>query len=431
MRTLLAFLTCVLGTALAQESPPGGAPTFSVSLEQGWRISAESEVDFPNIQESDLTAGLNPKFTLKTSLNWPARDRDGRIMVKPKGSAAWKTNGDPIKLEATLVLLPQGACQLNLRKIEYSDRSQRYWIEFQAEKINAFDLGGSGKWSGTRQEWPAKRATVESAIREVYLKAVTPQGPPTGKEKIGLDIAGDSKAAWRLFATGSLEDQLAVLILTRLDGVPLERDKWPAELAEAPERPKQIARALIDRIQAQARGTFLPEQAKGGRVLKDQPWKGTEIAVPYPGWMDGREWVKERLQPVEEARERLRGMTEETNGKNSTTKRVRILDPGVWRSAVEEEAKGLRQSIPIPVPNRPGTFADALLPRTSASGTPTYDFKEKATVTDGQVQSSDADVYGSVTNFDVIFFCSGAGMNVWRDSVIRLETWYKSKIKRN
>src|SRR3982751_3371783 len=153
MRSFLLLLACLLGTALAQDSPEGGPPTFSVMVEQGWRLSADSEVDFPNIQENDLVAGLNPKFTLKTSMNWPVRDRDGRIMVKPKGSAAWKTNGDPIKLDASLTIFPDGACRLKLRKVEYADRSQRYWIEFQADKVSTLDLGGAGKWTGSRPEW--------------------------------------------------------------------------------------------------------------------------------------------------------------------------------------------------------------------------------------------------------------------------------------
>jgi hypothetical protein len=31
----------------------------------------------------------------------------------------------------------------------------------------------------------------------------------------------------------------------------------------------------------------------------------------------------------------------------------------------------------------------------------------------------------------VIFFYSGPDMNVWRTSTIRLETWYKSRVKRD
>ncbi len=432
MRVTAALLLCLLGTARAQDAPAGGPLAYSVTIEQGWRLSADSEVDFPNIQENELVAGLNPKFSLKTSMNWPARDRDGRILVKPKGSAAWKTNGDPIKLDASLSIFPDGACQLKPKKIEYTDRSQRYWIDFQADKVNTQDLGGSGKWSGSRTEWAGRLAFVESALRDSYLRAVTPQGPAAAKEKVSLDIAGDTKAGWRLFATSSLEDQLAILILARLDGVRLERDTWPAGISGGPERPKALARALIDRVQAQARGTFAPDPAKSppGRLLKNQAWKGTELAIPYPGWMDGRQWAKDRLQPVEEARERLRSMTEETNGKNSTTKRLRVLDPGVWRTAVEDEAKSLRQASPVVIPTRPCTFDDALLPRTYAQGTPTYDFREKSSAKDGQVESSDTDVAGLISDFEVIFFYSGAGMNCWRTSIIRLETWYKSKLKR-
>jgi hypothetical protein len=428
MRMMLAFLLC-LAQGVAQTEPP----SYSVSVEQGWRFSADGEVDFPNVQENELVAGLNPKFTLKTSMNWPARDRDGRIMVKPKGFAAWKTNGDPLKLEASLTLHPDGACALSLKRIEYSERLQRAIIEFDSDKVRTVDLGGKGKWAGTRAEWSGRLAILETAGRETYLKAVTPQKPAAGKESIGLDIAGDTRAGWRLFVTTSLEDQLAVLILARLDGVRLEKDKWPAGLEEGPERPKMLARALLDRLQAQARGTFATEAARTqpGRVLKDKPWKATELAIPTPGWIDGREWAKDKLKPLEEAHERLRALTEEQNGKNSATKRTTVLDPGVWRRAVEDEAKTLRQGIAVAIPSGPPEFADALLPRTRESGKATYDYKEKSSVQDGQVLSSDADVYGVVPDLEAIFFSSGPDMNVWRGSWIRLETWYRSKIKRD
>lgn len=432
MRRALGLLFILWETAAAQEAPPGGPPTYSVSLEQGWKISADSEVDFPNVQENDLVAGLNPKFTLKTSMNWPPRDRDGRVMVKPKGSAAWKTNGDPLKLEATVTLHPDGACALGLRRIEYSERLQRAVVELEAEKVRTVDLGGKGKWQGTRSEWLGRVGILEAAVRETYLKAVTPQKPAAGKDTVGLDIAGDTRAGWRLFVTTSLEDQQVVLILARLDGVRLEKDRWPAEIAEGPDRPRMLARALIERILAQARGTFTTEAAKAqpGRVLKDKPWKAPEPAIPTPGWMDGRDWAKERMLPLEEAHERLRAMTEETNGKHSTTKHQTILDPGVWRTAVETEARRLRQTLVVEVPNHPLTFADALLPRTREAGKATYDFKEKSSLQDGQVQTSEADVYGVVPDLEAIFFYSGADMNVWRGSLVRLETWYKSKLKR-
>ncbi|HZE98536.1 MAG TPA: hypothetical protein VE981_16000 [Planctomycetota bacterium] len=432
MRPTLAILVCLFGAAQAQDAPPGGPPTYSVSVEQGWKLSADGEVDFPNVQENDLVSGLTPKFTLKTSMNWPARDRDGRVMVKPKGFAAWKTNGDPLKLEATISIHPDGACQMALKKIDYVERLQRATIEFDGDKVRTVDFGGKGKWQGSRAEWSGRVATIETAIRDMYFRAVTPQKPAGGKETVGLDIAGDTKAAWRLFVTTSLEDQLAVLILCRLDGLRLEKDRWPAEIPAGPSRPKQLARSLIDRIQAQARGTFATEAAKGkpGQLLKDKPWKSNELVIPTPGWMDGKAWAAERMKPLEEAHERLRSMTEETNGKNSTTKHATILDPGVWRTAVETETKNLRQGVLVEIPREPLTFDTALYPRTRNSGNATYDFKEKSSVQDGVLQTSDAEVSGFVPELEVIFFYSGADMNVWRGSLIRMETWYKGRLKR-
>src|SRR5258708_27019734 len=149
-------ISLILSLCLAQDAPEGGPPTCSGSVEQGWKIAADGEVDFPTVQESDLVAGLIPKFTLKTSLNYPVRDRDGRVMVKPKGYAAWKSNGDPLKMEASLTLHPDGACALALRKVEYSERVQRVIIEFEADKVRTVDLGGKGKWQGSRAEWSGR-----------------------------------------------------------------------------------------------------------------------------------------------------------------------------------------------------------------------------------------------------------------------------------
>lgn len=428
MRVIVAFLL-PLCAVQAQDAPP----TFTISVEQGWRLSADTELDFPSIQEGDLVAGLTPKFTLKTSMNWPMRDRDGRVMTKPTQAAAWKTNGDPLKLEASLAVFPDGACTLKLKKVDYVDRNNRCTIELEDDKVRTVDLGGKGKWSGSRKEWSGRVVVLETGLRDLYLKATTPQKASAGKDAVGLDIAGDTKAAWRLYVTTSIEDQLAIMVLCRLDGIRVEPEKWPAEVADGPERPKALARALLDRLQAQARGTFAtePAKAKPGTTLKDQPWKGTELAVPYPGWMDGRAWCAERLKPVDDAKERLRGMTVEPNGKNSTTMRTRILDPGVWRSAVEDEAKKLRQMVPVEVPSKAPAFADALLPRTHVAGTPTYDYKEKSVAKDGQVQSTEADVAGLIRDFEVIFFHSGPDTNVWRSSTLRLETWYKGRLKRD
>jgi hypothetical protein len=143
------------------------------------------------------------------------------------------------------------------------------------------------------------------------------------------------------------------------------------------------------------------------------------------GWEDGSLWARERLGPIEQARARLRALAE--NFGRSGLSRESYLPPEVWQAAVEDEAKKLRRIIPVSVLDHPATLADALTPRIRNLGAATYDFKEKIALEEGLLHSSESDTRGAA-QLEVVFFHSG--LNVWRTSVVRLETWYKSKIIR-
>jgi len=426
MRTSLLFLAC-LPAALAQDAPDT-APRYTFSVEQGWTLGAEIELDFPDIQENDLQAGLSPRFKPPiTGPTFQMRDRDGKVQPHHRGIPPLRRSCDPIKLEGSIAILPDGSCRLQFRKIEYWDRSQRYWIEFQADKIRTHDLGGVEKWSGSRAEWTARLEKLQEDLQAAYLRVVTPQKPAAAADRLGFEGPTGSEPAWRLFVTGSLEEQMAALLLARMDGVRLDDAAWPADV---PERARAVARGLVDRIQFQARGAFAPEPARAhpGRALKAEAWKGDEVAIPTLGWSDGSAWAVERVKPVNDARARLRALADDS-GRSTSLRREAFMEPEVWQTAVEDEAKKLRKAFLLAVPERAGTLEDSLLPRILNAGPGTYEFKEKTEVKDGVVRSSDADVRGTIPALEVAFFHSG--WNAWRRSTVRLETSYKGKVSRD
>jgi hypothetical protein len=435
MRTS-AFLLACLFSALAQDASDGRT-SFSFAGEQGWALSTDADGDFPDIQENDLQEGLNPRFRPPlTRPTFPTRDRDNKVRPRGRGThtstvalgSGRRTTKDPLKLEGSLLLLPDGGCLFQFKRIEYWDHTQRYWIDFEAEKIRTHQLGGLEKWSGSRSDWSSRLEKLEGAFIDAYLRVLTPQ-KPAAVDKIGLEGSSAPEPAWRLFVATSLEEQLAALLLARLDGIPLDLAAWPAVAARYPERPQLQARALIDRIRAQAAGTFAPDSAKvrPGRTLKDEAWLGTEIAIPSMAWKDGRAWATERLKPVEDARARLKALADASA--RTAFGKAGWMDPDVWRSAVEDEAKSLRKTVILPSLDRAPGLEDALVPWTRAAGPATYDFKEKSDVHDGRVQSSDADVRGTAHDLEVFFFHSG--QNVWKTSFVKVETWYRGKVRRD
>ncbi|MBI3857562.1 MAG: hypothetical protein HY293_17920 [Planctomycetes bacterium] len=419
----VAAFACLLSSAFGQDAGP---PRFAFSVEQGWTLTADSEGDFPDIQENDLQQDLNPRFRPPlTRPSFPARDRDNR--PRPRNRTIPLSRKDPLKLEGSVAILPRGACRPAFKRIEYWDRTQRYWIEFTDDKVRTHELGGVEKWSGTRTEWAARLEKLETSFLEAHFKVMTPQKPAPA-ERLGLEGSAAPEPAWRLFVGMSLEEQLAILALARLDGATLDRVSWPAGFARYPDRSLMLARALLDRMLAQADGTFAPEPARArpGRALKNEAWLGTEVAIPSFQWPDGRPWAAERLKPVEEARARLRALADASN-----VRRIGpppYLDPDAWRAAVEEEAKALRKLYRAAPTDRAASPDDALLPRTRAVGTGTYDLREKTELKEGVLISSEADVRGHGHDIEIFYFHSG--QNLWKTSVVQLETWYKAKVRR-
>lgn len=438
MRTSALLLASLL-PALAQDAPDA-RQSFTFSIEQGWTLSTDADGDFPDIQENGLQEGLNPRFRPPlTRPTFPNRDRDNKIRPRGRGTpgqvtrtvalgSGRRTTKDPLKLEGSAVLLPDGGVVLQFKRIEYWDHTQRYWIDFEPERIRTHELGGVQKWSGTRAEWATRLQKLETAFIDAYLKVLTPQKPAPAADRIGLDGAAAPEPAWRLFVATSLEEQLAALLLARLDGIPLSPASWP-DASRFPQRPLAAAHALADRILAQAAGTFAPPAARvrPGLPLRNEMWFGTELAIPSTAWQDGRAWVTERLKPIDEARARLKALADASE--RTGFGRDAFLDPDAWRAAVEDEARTLRKSTALPVPERAAGLDDLLPPRTRALGPATYEFKEKSEVRDGKVQSSEADVRGTAHDIEVFFFHSG--QNVWKTSFVKVETWYRGKVRRD
>src|SRR5688572_19814463 len=107
MRASILLLACLLPQDAADASK------FTFTLEQGWSLTTDAEMDYPDIQENDLQEGLNPRFKPPlTRPTFPYRDRDGKVRPQRGGRAATgarasttvrgpgrRTGRDPLKLE--------------------------------------------------------------------------------------------------------------------------------------------------------------------------------------------------------------------------------------------------------------------------------------------------------------------------------------------
>src|SRR6185503_19962199 len=177
MRTSALLLASLL-PALAQDrqDAPADRQNFTFTVEQGWSLSTDVDGDFPDVRENGLQEGLNPRFRPPlTRPTFSNRDRDNKVRPRGRGTpgartttaalgSGRRTSKDPLKLEGSLVLLPDGAVLLQWKRLEYWDHTQRYWIEFEAEKIRTHELGGVQKWSGTRADWSARLEKLETAF---------------------------------------------------------------------------------------------------------------------------------------------------------------------------------------------------------------------------------------------------------------------------
>lgn len=425
----LVALAALRGAA-AQEPPARTVTadvTFTFTVEQGWSLTAESERELFSVTERDLVQGLTPTFRLNPNQpnpNTPFRTTNPNPRPAPQNPSTFRrTRGDPLKAEGGVTLHADGKAVFSFQKIEYWDASQRWWIEFEAQKIRTFELGGVNKWRGTRPEWIARLEDLEKACIDKYLKAVTPQKPEDLRAQIGL-VPTAQEPGRRLFVTQCLEEQLAILLLARLDGAPLTRTLWPAECAKYPPRAIQITRGLIDRLVAQCSGELAPPKVKSSRnrSVKDAAWDGPIAALPVFGWSDGVAWAAEQAKPMQEARRRLGELA------NQSTLNGGIAEL-VWADSVRRELQSVEQALAIAVPARFPSVQDPLLePRLLALGKGVYDCKEDLDLKDGKVTASTLEAQGVMKEMEVAFFMSGT--NRWRASRIRFESWYHGRVKR-
>jgi hypothetical protein len=422
MRTMLAL------AALALPAVQDAAPVYRFTVEQGWSLTSAGELDFPDVREADLQAGLAPAFRPPMPLpSFPARDRSGRPLPveapdRSRGTTTERppmppgvTRKDPLKLEGSLALLAEGALRAEFRRVEYWDREQRYWIEFDGDKVRTVGLGSLQKWSGDRLTWAARLEKLETAFLAAYGAATTPAKAAPARSAIGLPGAGTDEPGRHLFVVCSIEEQLCALLLARIDGLAVGRTSWPAGAERYPARVLALTRQLLDRLAAQAQGRLAPHGAREGRELRGEPWRKGEPAVPSFDWEDGAAWMRERLAPIDAARGRLRKLADDT--------RVFGIAEGPWRDAVIAEAKGLRRAYAAGAP-----AGSVLVPKEIVTVPATFEFRETREGRPGAVQSSRVDCLGDAPGIEVFFYRSGP--NAWRRVAVRLQTWYRAELRR-
>ena len=423
----------ILALGAAQDPPRPADLVYTFTAEQGWVLSVENERELFKVSERDLTQGITPNLRLSQNpqdpqnppvLNPPttAKASSKPAPAKPSGGPIVyrRIQGDPFKVEGALTLRADGTASLAWQKIHYSDSGQRWWIEFDKDKVRSSDLGGAGKWSGTRAEWLQRLESLEKALTDTYARALTPQPPEEPRAAIGLVPSGQDSGR-RLYVTACLEEQLSLLLLARVEGAALGKTLWPAEVAKYPPRAIAGTRALVDRLVLQATGEIAPLKVRAvrGRAVKDQPWDVQGPAVPAFSWGDGAAWMAEQGKPFQEARRRLEDLANQT--------RVTGIDPVAWGAAVRAELSRLEDRQKVGPAVKAAGFEGLLLPRVLSVGRATYDFKEDLEAKDGKVASSQTDSLGLVRDLDVAFFVSG--VNRWHASRMRVETVYKGQVK--
>lgn len=431
MRLSAAAVLVWAATAASQEEqkPLREEAVFSFAVEQSWILRTGGERDVAPTTERELTRGLTP---LIRPPGTPVNPNNPPVIPPPPPPAkeerplreTWAQHGrsEPFKLEGDVTLRADGTAVFTFRKIEYRDKSQRWWIEFEEQKIRAIEVGSVAKWQGTRQQWLARLETLETAFIEQYLRAVTPQEPKDTGGRLGLPIVAAEENGQRLFVTGALEEQLSALLLCRLDGFTLEKARWPADAGKYPPRVLEMARSLVERILAQCSGELAPAKARAarGRSVKEQPWDPKSAVAPAFQWADGRGWAAERRKIFDDARSRLSDLA-------TRSYTVAGIDDQTWRNAVKRELDAIQDGLTV----RPAAkvrLQDACTPRTVEAGKAVYDFKEDLEERDGKLFSSRAESHGALVDAEVAFFASGA--NRWRLARARLDTWYKGQVKR-
>jgi hypothetical protein len=427
------MLGALIWALVAAQDPPRPADlVYTFTAEQGWALSVENERELFTVSERELTQGITPNLRLSQDPSGTSTPLVNPPTVKPSPKPApakpaagapivyRRIQGEPFKVEGTLTLRGDGTVSLAYRKLHYSDSGQRWWIEFEKDKVRTTDLGGSGKWSGTRAEWLQRLEALEKALGDTYVRALTPQPADEPRPAIGLVPSGQDSGR-RLYVASCLEEQLSLLLLARLEGAALGKTLWPAEVAKYPPRAIAGTRAFVDRLVLQATGEIAPLKVRSTRTrsVKDLAWDAQGPAVPAFSWGDGAAWMAEQGKPLQESRRRLEDLANQT--------RLTGIDPVAWGAAVRAELSRLEDQQKTAPAVKPAGFEGLLLPRVLAAGRATYDFKEELDAKDGKVASSEADSLGLVRDLEVAFFVSGA--NRWHASRVRVETVYKGQVK--
>lgn len=409
-----ALLLAALALPALQDRP-GETGTrdvvFAITVEQGWTLTADAERALVSISDRDLSRGLAPVFraprtTEERDASTRFQPRDTGEAPRPPGAFS-RTRNDPLRLDGTLTLHEDGTSTVAFRKLDYWDSVQRWWIEFDGPKVRTGELGGVQKWSGSRREWLDRLADLERRFIQAYRQVVTPQGAEEAKPGIGFAPTGQ-EAGRRLFVTFCLEDQLAVLLLARLDGARLSKAAWPEEVAAYPPRAVEMARGLIARVERQAAGDLA-----AAKTRKPARWDGEGDLVPHFVLADGAAWAVEQARPVQEARRRLEALAAGSFAAGG------ILE-SAWTAEVRRERILAEAALRVPVPERPaGATGELLAPRRLSAGHGVYEV---------DAAGARVEVRGAVRDLEVAFFVSGT--NQWRMSRVRFDAWYKAEVKR-
>ncbi|MBI2932984.1 MAG: hypothetical protein HYY16_15175 [Planctomycetes bacterium] len=414
----MTAIIIAFATALSSQDPEESGRTttadvtFAFVAQQGWSLRILSEGDFRDVVESRLTRDTQPRLL---TTDWRL-SRSAEVPTSNIGVAFPRV--EPIKIEGSIVLRPDGKYTVFFGRIDYWDDTQSWRIEFTDNKVRTSGLGGRDKWTGTRAEWRRRLESLEDAAIEQYLSAVTPQLDETPPPRAGKVPIITADAGRRLFVTCSLEEQLAAFLMARVAGAVLDQKLWPAECAKYPPAVIQMARSMLERLLLQCSDELAPSAARadGRRRVEGQAWDFRGRAVPWFQWEDGSSW----LAGMEEPRRRLAELAEQsrTNGG---------IGVAAWQEAVDREVRQLQQNARVVVPGRMPALTDALLPRILSIKKGSYDYTEEICL-DGKVKSSDVRTQGLAPEVEVAFFQSGA--NTWKIARARIETWYVGKIKR-
>lgn len=423
---ILPLLLAAPAVSPAQE--PKTEARFAVDVQQGWSLRVAAEGDVLPHDTFTLAGDFRPKLLPERArVSFP---RPQGLYLLPDSSGPSRPNRglrhtrrDPLKIEGTLTLTPDGPARLDLERIEYWDASQRYWIEYGASRVRTFNLGASGRWSGSPEEWAERLGGLEERFIAHYVDtALGTAKRRSSRPGVGLKQTTDEPGRL-LFVLSCVEEQLVALLLARLNGVALTEEAWLETSRPYPDRARRLAQALVGRIVSQCRGTLVPGEIRETRPLTvtGEVWKEDNRAVPSLLWPGGRSWYNHQREPLLRARKRLDDLL-------SLPEHLQGIHEITWREAVETESRILAALKRVPVLDRPPQLADVAPAREIVPGQRRYDYRETARREDAGVSTSRARIQGTAANMAVAYF--HPKRRVWRVCTVTLETRYHGEVTR-